>query len=88
MKTIRLFLFADLGVKSDTWLGLNDIAIENKFVWSDGTDSAYRNWYRTEPNDANGGEDCALIIPTWQGMTWIDEKCSKNFTFVCKLSCV
>ena len=41
------------------WIGLNDIAADNFFVWSDGQTVTYTNWNVNEPNDfSNRNEDC------------------------------
>jgi len=29
---------------SDGWIGLSDVAIEETYVWEDGTTGTYRNW--------------------------------------------
>lgn len=39
------------------WIGLNDIAQEGTFVWSDGSPVTYLRWRSGEPNNAGGGED-------------------------------
>ena len=53
-------------------VGLNDIGTEGTFVWSDGSNSSYRNWISGEPNNA-GDEDCAHSQP----ITWNDLPCSQ-----------
>ena len=42
------------------WIGLNDIAVEGTFVWSDGTVVDYSNWSPGEPNNS-GNEDFVVI---------------------------
>ena len=37
---------------SDCWIGLNDISSEGTYVWVDGSDSTYREWYTNQPNSA------------------------------------
>jgi hypothetical protein len=44
------------------WIGLNDAATENTFVWVSGEPVGYLNWAGGEPNN-NGGEDWAHIFP-------------------------
>ncbi|CAG0890008.1 unnamed protein product [Cyprideis torosa] len=39
-----------------SWIGLNDLATEGEFVWSDGTPTNYANWKPSEPNNYNGGQ--------------------------------
>ena len=38
------------------WIGFSDTAEEGTFVWANGSDSTYTNWYDGEPNNA-GDED-------------------------------
>jgi hypothetical protein len=35
------------------WIGLNDVAIEGLFVWSNGDALTYENWVLNEPNDCS-----------------------------------
>ena len=53
------------------WIGLNDIGTEGTFVWSDGSNSSYRNWNSIQP-DNSGNEDCTNLGP----ITWNDLRCS------------
>lgn len=52
-----------LGTRRSLWIGLNDVASEDEFVWTDGSTSTYRNWFRSEPNNTNGNEDAVLMLP-------------------------
>ena len=47
-------------VKGDTWLGLNDIAEEGVWVWSDGSPVTHTKFDRGEPNNFNN-EDCVAM---------------------------
>lgn len=55
-------------------IGLNDIANEGTFVWSDGTPVDYAQWHGGEPNNCCGSEDCGEMwdrggsTPTWNDM--------------------
>jgi len=56
------------------FIGLNDIATEDQFVWADGSSVCYQNWADNEPNDCPtlGGEDCGEITSTGE---WNDLPC-------------
>jgi PKD repeat protein len=56
------------------WLGLNDQATENQWVWVSGETPTYRHWALGEPNDVNG-EDCALLIGGSETGEWADMSC-------------
>lgn len=39
------------------WIGLNDVAVEGTFEWSNGDAFAFSNWAAGEPNNQGGNED-------------------------------
>lgn len=45
------------------WIGLNDVAVEGRFEWTNGQPVIYTNWAAGEPNDnpARGGEDFGAL---------------------------
>ena len=48
-----------------SWIGLNDIAQEGEWRWSNGEPLTYTNWDFQEPHDANNGdEDYVLLGPS------------------------
>ena len=53
------------GTTRNLWIGLNDVQVENTFVWSSGEPVAYTNWSPTEPNNANGVEDWVHMTLPW-----------------------
>ena len=58
---------------SRCWIGLNDIDVQNTFVWADGSSSTYRRWSSGEPNNVQGTyEDCVEI---WSSQHWNDQSC-------------
>lgn len=62
--------------------GLNDVATEGTFVWTDGTAPAVAPWNVGEPNDAGGNEDCVEM--TTAADTWNDIPCTEPRAFVCE----
>ena len=44
------------------WIGLSQLSTTSGFVWSDGTPVNFVNWAGGEPNNANGGENCAEML--------------------------
>lgn len=59
----------------DLWIGLNDVAQPNQFVWTSGTPVTYTDWAPGEPD--NGGESdpyvAIMVFPiatTWEN--WPD----------------
>ncbi|HYE60667.1 MAG TPA: lectin-like protein [Phycisphaerales bacterium] len=50
------------GVDRRAWIGLNDAASINNYVWSDGTPVNFLNWAAGEPNHANGTEFYAEML--------------------------
>ena len=66
------------------WMGMNDIASEGTWAWSDGTTVSYTNWHSGEPNDGGGNEDCGQLN-RFTDETWNDEPCSSAFAYICEL---
>ncbi|MGL4511645.1 MAG: lectin-like protein [Lacipirellulaceae bacterium] len=64
----------------DFWIGLNDRAVENTFVWDSGATFSYRNWAEGEPNDSSG-EDWAEIWRLDGEISWNDETDGHNSNF-------
>ena len=62
-----------------SWIGFNDIVVDGRFVWSDGSPNGYANWNPGEPS--GGREDCAYIH---SGGSWNDNPCSNTVPFTCK----
>ena len=65
------------------WLGLNDVAHEGTFVWSDGTPIDYVQWGGGEPNNA-GNEDC-VHLADWTGGQWNDLPCGNVLPYICRI---
>jgi hypothetical protein len=64
------------------WIGLNDRAVEGRFVWVTGAPVTYTNWQSGEPNDYGlSGEDC---VEMYTSGLWNDESCGDSLRFVCE----
>lgn len=64
------------------WLGLNDLATEAVYKWSDGSNYDYANWNFKEPNDAYRQENCNHLLRG--NGKWNDNHCEKKFSYICK----
>ncbi|CAL8326355.1 unnamed protein product [Lota lota] len=62
------------------WIGLH----RNLWgVWSDGSNSSYRNWRAGMPNNtAKTLNNCALVL-AYSGWQWGDLHCNSKFNFIC-----
>ena len=60
------------------WIGLNDIASEGNFEWSDGSSYNYNNFNTASgnPSNSHGGEDCVHFFDrNYNALTWNDYRC-------------
>lgn len=63
------------------WIGLNDIQNENKYVWSDRSNSKFRNWEGGQPDNGDHNENCVEM--DGYGF-WSDAFCFQARHFICK----
>ncbi len=78
-----------LGV--DAFIGATDVAVENTYVWPDGSALSFTNFRTGEPNNGNGAfeEDCLVIEGARMG-TWDDRPCAPppvgtgSYAYVCQ----
>lgn len=66
------------------WIGLDDLADEGSFVWTDGSPVDFESWAPGEPNDYDQVEDCGHIAD-WAGGAWNDLYCDAAIPYVCLL---
>ncbi|XP_072181990.1 alpha-N-acetylgalactosamine-specific lectin-like [Diadema setosum] len=69
------------------WIGINDIAEEGEFVWSDGSNASYQNWRPNQPDNYRGQEDCVQIgLAHVSRNEWNDIDCNSDTIrhFICK----
>ena len=73
------------------WIGLNDIDVNMRFEWSDGTPYDYNNaWGAGQPDDVyrweafyyRGGADCVTMDIAGQ---WHDRACFRVFPAICQM---
>ncbi|XP_072017223.1 uncharacterized protein [Amphiura filiformis] len=62
------------------WIGLNDITIENTFVWEDGNTFVFSAWASSNPDNSNN-EDCVHLSA---GSLWNDYSCGNSIGYICK----
>ncbi|MSQ83937.1 MAG: hypothetical protein EXR77_13820 [Myxococcales bacterium] len=66
----------------NAWIGLNDIAVEGAYKWTDGTAFGYKNWAVGQPNNVNNQDAGQMSNPAG---TWDDEVTSASpGCYVCK----
>ena len=82
---------AGLSASADTWIGLDDEALEGSMVWLDGSaysPDAYTSWDldKAEPDDsasaAEGSADCVVLAVSAAGK-WRTEACDQPKAFLC-----
>jgi len=72
---------AGLTPNNASWIGFNDKASENNFVWANGEPVNYTNWGGGQPDNALFKEDCAEIMANAK---WNDLDCATLRLFVCE----
>ena len=64
------------------WIGLNDLANETVFEWSNKMNVTFKNWAYKEPNDFKSNEDCVEFYYSYP--RWNDNDCKKEFSYICR----
>ncbi|EYC38760.1 hypothetical protein Y032_0698g1622 [Ancylostoma ceylanicum] len=64
-----------------TWIGVNDVQVENIFVNSDQTPVAYKNFKEGEPDNASHNENCVAMEASGE---WVDAFCLVTKPYICK----
>ena len=65
------------------WVGLNDVAEESVFVWSDGSPNTYVRFWDGQPNNYLGNEHCGIMGKNKNGDHG-DATCSFLLMFICE----
>ncbi|KAL2099694.1 hypothetical protein ACEWY4_004088 [Coilia grayii] len=78
--------FISAHMLTSSWVGLNDIANEGTYVWSDGSNVNYLDWETNQPDNWQGNEDCIHIrgVEHHEPGKLNDQPCSYTFPFICK----
>ncbi|KAK9981558.1 hypothetical protein ABG768_001085 [Culter alburnus] len=72
-------------VKDRVWIGLSDIETEGRMIWVDNSTLNRGFWFRGEPNNYEGNEDCVELIPTNDSVNnWNDLPCSEKRKGICE----
>ena len=76
---------ASAGGEAGYWIGINDVASEGDYRWSDGTPVTFTAWFEGQPNDGAAGasEDCGFMTRDLDG-AWSDGTCSLSFGAICE----
>ncbi|XP_008296438.1 galactose-specific lectin nattectin-like [Stegastes partitus] len=70
-----------------TWIGLNDIYKEGRWMWSDASQANFFFWQTGQPDNSRGWEHCGHT--NWGStLRWNDGACSSQLPFVCALRTV
>ena len=67
------------------WIGFSDVHKEGSWMWSDGSPRDFAFWESFQPDNANGGENCAHIrFLNGISGNWNDRECTNVCSSVCK----
>ncbi|XP_064876573.1 lactose-binding lectin l-2-like [Oncorhynchus nerka] len=63
-----------------TWMGLSDIHVEGRWMWSDGSKVDFIPWHPSQPD---GGRSQNCVITNHFDPRWNDQDCNYSHAFVC-----
>ncbi|XP_054847398.1 tetranectin [Eublepharis macularius] len=83
------YMRKSIGSDGDIWLGVNDMAIEGRWVDMTGNNIAYKNWETEITTQPDGGklENCASLSGVAIGK-WFDKRCRDKLPYVCQFMIV
>jgi hypothetical protein len=70
-------------VVESIWLGASDTAVDNVYVWTDGSPILFGNWGPQQPDAFAGSVDCVEKRAA-QGSLWFDQPCDAAHLFICE----
>ncbi|XP_076811320.1 uncharacterized protein LOC143456921 isoform X1 [Clavelina lepadiformis] len=74
----------------DYWIGLNDKAEPDTYVWSDGTtltSSSYHNWSKRARRRHKFLKECVRLSPLYK-FKWLDSICNEEYSYICEKAAV
>jgi hypothetical protein len=83
-ETIDAWARADGLALARTWFGFDDLDEEGQWIWENGTEVAYVNWYSGEPNNLGDGENCGTINRFDPEVGWNDQHCEEANPWICE----
>ena len=75
---------ADNIISPTAMIGYNDLASEGDFVWQDGSNSTFTNWFLNQPNNSNNQDVVELMKAS--GL-WNDVENDTKLEFVMEIPC-
>ncbi|XP_048051442.1 CD209 antigen-like protein C [Megalobrama amblycephala] len=71
--------------KERVWIGLSDIENKHRMIWVDNSTLNQGFWFKYEPNNYEGNEDCIELNPTKDPVNnWNDQPCSHKRKGICE----
>uniref|UniRef100_F6Y2F6 Macrophage mannose receptor 1 n=1 Tax=Monodelphis domestica TaxID=13616 RepID=F6Y2F6_MONDO len=88
----QAFIITQLrGSTHDSWIGMNDINSENKFLWTNGRGVKYTNWAKGFPAGRRSllsyeDVDCVVVVggTSLESGKWVDEICENEKGYICQ----
>lgn len=74
------------GLAFRAWVGLNDIAEEGMFVWTDGSPNTYAKFKHGEPSNTGNDQHCVVFLQIWHDGSYGDVQCNDEYSFLCETS--
>lgn len=67
------------------WIGLHrNPKDKSRWLWADGTQATYTNWYTGKPNSVR--EECGVMYKSRYRGRWNDWLCSNTINYICEMN--